>query len=321
MSHALLSRRTGSSFFFFICLVLTGCVATDVDGRAGSRARELEAKHLVILESDASPAFTRVTRAIAKKLKGDLLLLSLKGNAAADADVLQQLERHSDRIIVAVGLDAALAARKLGQGKVVFCQVFNYEDFDLLTPSMKGVSATPPIKQQFEVWKKLDPNLTRVGVITGPRLQHLVAEARKAVSANGIELKHAQVRSDLETLYALRRLGANIQALWLLPDNRVLSRNSIRDILSYSRKQAKQVAVFNQQLLSAGGMMSFDSVHSDIADQVIVRSKQALQSDAPEIPGPPMLPLTQLDIKINPLAVKQLGLRFPAELKSASYVP
>lgn len=300
---------------------MAGCIGTttDVGGRADTR--ELEAKHLVILQSGGSPAFAGVTRAIAGKVKGNLVVLSLKGHAATDAETVQQLQKHRDRIVVAVGLDAALVARNLSHAKVVFCQVFNYEDFDLRTPWMKGVSATPPIKQQFDVWKKLDPKLKRVGVITGPRLLAVIEEARTAAAASGIEIKHAQVSSDMQTLYAFKQLSPSIQALWLLPDNRVLSRNALRDILAYSRKQGKQVAVFSEQLLSLGGIMSFESVYSDIADQVLARGKQALQADGREIPGPSMLPLTQLDTKINVMAVKQLGLRLPAELKGAANAP
>ena len=318
VSRAFLRRRLGLFFFVFACLALAGCTAGRTDA---PRRTEVEGGDLVILQSDGSPAFAGVTRALGKKVKGSVPVLSLTGHPATDAEMVQQLRRYHERIVVAVGLNAALVARKLSGTKVIFCQVFNYEDFDLLTPWMKGVSAIPPIKQQFQVWKKVDPSLKRVGVITGPRLSHLIEEARSAASANGIEIKHAQVGSDLETLYAFKQLNPKIQALWLLPDNRVLSRNTIRDILSYSRKQGKQVVVFSEQLLSLGGMMSFDSVYGDIADQVLARSKQALQANGSDIPGPPVLALTRLDIKINPLAVKQLGLKFPAELKASAYVP
>lgn len=336
LSHAFVNRCLGSSFFLLICLVLAGCIAgpfptvdrTEVSDRTGVSGptkmgdrTEIEGKDLVILQSSRSPAFAGVTQAIAEKLKGSVTVLSLKGSTNAEAEVARQLQANRDRVVVAVGLAAALAARKLRGTKVIFCQVFNYEEFDLLTPWMKGVSATPPVSQQFQVWKQLDPNLKRVGVITGSGLHDLVAEARVAAAANGIEIKHAEVRYDLETLYAFRQLSPDIQALWLLPDNRVLSRNTLRDILSYSRQHGKQVVVFSAQLLSLGGMMTFESVHGDIADQVIARSKHALQTNGPDIPGPSMRPLTQLDIKINPLAVKQLGLPFPAELRGSAHVP
>jgi len=319
------SRGLGSSAFLVIYLALAGCTGgwSTTGGRLdpGSMApTELEGKDLVVLQSDLSPAFTGVTEAIAKKLKGGFPVFTLKQNAKADAALVRQLRAHNGRIVVAVGLEAALIARKLRGAKVVFCQVFNYMDFDLLTPWMKGVSAIPPFKQQLQVWKKLDPDLNSVGMITGPGLADLVAEAQAAASANGVEIKHVQVRSDLETLYAFKQLSPDIRGLWLLPDNRVLSRSTLRDLLSYSRKQGKQVAVFSEQLLPVGGLISFESDYGDIADRVIARSKHALHVDALVVPGPPMLPLTRIDFKINPLAVKQLGLRFPPELRNTAHV-
>jgi ABC-type uncharacterized transport system substrate-binding protein len=326
VSHAPPRRRPGRSFSILICLALAGCVAsrtveTESDTASKPVPVAVEIRNIAILQSDASPAFAGVARAIAEKWKGGVTVFSLNGDAKADADVVRKLQRHNSQVVVAIGLPAAVAVRKLRASKAIFCQVFNYEDSNLLTPWMKGVNAIPPIGQQFQAWKKLDPSLRRVGMITGPGLRHLVAEARAAAAASGIEIEHVQVSSDLETLYAFKQLSPKIQALWLVPDNRVLSRNAIRDLLSLSRKQGKQVVVFSEQLLPLGGMMNFDSVYSDIADQVIVRSIQAIDTSGPEVPGPPMLALTRLNIKINSMAVKQLGLTIPAELRSAARAP
>lgn len=311
-SRALLRWRSGLLFSILICLLSVNCAggpsATNFDG-------------VVVLQSDGSPAFAEVTRKISEKSNGSVTVFSLKGNADADAEIVQDIQRRRPRLVVAVGLSAALAVRKVQGTKAIFCQVFNYEDFDLLTPWMKGVGAVPSLTQQFQIWKKLDPKLTRVGVITGPRLVNLLTEARAAASANGVDLKHVQVGSSLETLYAFKQLESRIQGLWLLPDNRVLSRNTIRDLLSYSRKEGKQVVGFGEQLLQLGAMMSVQSDYNDIADQVIARGRHALETNGPEVPGPSMLPLSRISVKINPIAVRQLGLKFPAELKDFAYVP
>jgi ABC-type uncharacterized transport system substrate-binding protein len=318
-------RRLGTVTALAMILTLAGCVtapAPSVPDVAEPAQPVIPPppRNLVIVQSDASPAFAGVTRAIAAKWKdGGATIYSV--DAHADADLTRRLQQHEGAVVIAVGLGAALAVRKLRNTRAIFCQVFNYDDYDLLTPWRKGVSAMPPIVQQFRVWKKLDPQLKRVGVITGPRLQHLVAEARQAAAASGIELHHAEVGSDLETMYAYKKLSPTVQALWLLPDNRVLSVKAIRDLLSTSRKQGKQVVVFSDQLLALGGLMNYDSVAGDIADQVIARSAQAFESGSVQLPGPAIVPLTQLAFKINQLAVKQLGLTIPPELKGNTYVP
>src|SRR4030065_1005961 len=87
---------------------------------------------------------------------------------------------------VVIGSPAARMAREVPGKKVIFCQVFNYEDAELVTPWMKGVSATAPVGEQFRVWKSLYPKLTSVGVITGKNLQGLMKEMQAAAKVNQI---------------------------------------------------------------------------------------------------------------------------------------
>jgi hypothetical protein len=95
--------------------------------------------------------------------------------------------------------------------------------------------------------------LTRIGVITGKDLQELMEKAQAAARENKIRLDHVEARSDKETLYAYKQFSSKMQGLWLVPDNRVLSRDVIRDIMAHSVKEGKQVAVFGRELLGLGG--------------------------------------------------------------------
>jgi len=56
-----------------------------------------------------------------------------------------------------------------------------------------------------------------------------------------IRLDHVEAGSDKETLYAYKTTLAEIQGLWLVPDNRVLSPRCDRDIMAHSVKEGKQV--------------------------------------------------------------------------------
>jgi ABC-type uncharacterized transport system substrate-binding protein len=185
--------------------------------------------------------------------------------------VQKKIQSSDIPLVVSIGLPAARVARGLSGKRVVFCQVFNYEDTDLVTSWMIGVAATPPVNEQFRVWKQLSPRLKRVGVITGKSLRGLMEEAQAAARENGLELVHVEVRSDKETLYAYKQLVPKIQGLWLVPDNRVLSREVIRDVMAHSVREGKQVAVFSHQLLALGGLVSAESGYADIAEQVLER--------------------------------------------------
>ena len=110
-----------------------------------------------------------------------------------------------------------------------------------------------------------------------------------------------------------------MQGLWLVPDNRVLSRDVIRDIMAHSVKEGKQVAVFGRELLGLGGLISAETSYADIAEQVLLRVWQA--QEASGVPGAPVIPLTRTVIRINTVMAKRLTLNIPGTLRGMAYVP
>ena len=276
-------------------------------GCAGGPAPEpVPSKAIAVLVSDRSYAFTGVEREIKKRYPHHVETYNLDGRDSLSAEMRNKIESPELPVVVAIGLHATRAAQNLAGKKVVFCQVFNYESGNLVTPSMKGVAATPSVRELFRAWKTLSPKLRRVGVIAGVNLGGLVDEARAAAAENRIDLVHVEVRSDRETLYAFKRLAPKIQGLWLVPDNRVLSLEVIRDMMAYGMREGKQMAVFSHQLLGLGGLVSAESSYGDIAEQVLARVKQAQEYAG--VPGEPVVPLSKADIRINKVMAERLNL-------------
>lgn len=291
---------------FWLAALMAGC----------SMLQPSPAPGIAILLSDRSPAFVGVQREIEKKYSQRIENYYLGGSEAANSAVHKKIQSSDISRVIAIGLPAAQVARGLSGKRVVFCQVFNYEDTDLATAWMKGVAATTPVDEQFRVWKQLSPRLKRVGVITGKNLRGLMEEAQAAARENGLELVHVEVRSDKETLYAYKQLVPKIQGLWLVPDNRVLSRDVIRDVMAHSVREGKQVAVFSHQLLALGGLVSAESGYADIAEQVLERLKPAHRDS-----GAPVAPLTQATIRINTVMARRLNLTLPRTLQGLAHAP
>jgi len=279
--------------------LLGGCVGSPVRAPVPSNA-------IAVLVSDRSSAFTGVEREIKKRYPHRVETYNLDGRDSLSADVREKIGSPELPVVVAIGLPAARAAQNLAGKKVIFCQVFNYENGNLVTPSMKGVAATPPVRELFRIWKTLSPKLRKVGVISGVNLGDLVDQARAAAAENRIDLVHVEVRTDRETLYAFKRLAPKIQGLWLVPDNRVLSLDVIRDMMAYGMREGKQMAVFSHQLLDLGGLVSAESSYGDIAEQVLARVKQAQEYAG--VPGEPVVPLSKADIRINKVMAERLNL-------------
>ncbi|MFQ5935390.1 MAG: ABC transporter substrate-binding protein [Acidiferrobacterales bacterium] len=273
---------------------------------------------VAILVSKDVPAYTRVSGELTKRLKR-VKTYDLNGDAAESNHVLHQIQQSGIRQVVAIGLLAARTARRLSGKQVIFCQVFNYKDYYLVTPWMKGVSMLPRFSEQFRVWKELDPGLRNVAVITGTNQENIVTVAKQAAQMYGIKLIHREVHSDKEMLYAFKRLTSEVQGLWLLPDNRVLSTGVVRAVMSHSVRRGKQVLVFNTALLKIGGLISIQGEERDVAAQVLARLQQA--HGEPEIPGPDVTPLSGMQLQINARMVKRLGLVIPTKYAQLAYEP
>lgn len=268
---------------------------------------------LVVLVSEDIPAYSDVAKAIARLAGKRGTIRQLGNNPAGNLRAVAAYGNEEHRQFVSVGLNASVAAKALSGRQVVFCQVFNYRDNALLSPLHKGVSMVPSPQRLFATWHSLAPNLTDIGVISGPGQEELIQVARTAARRYGITLHHETVNSDKEFQYAYKQMGGKVQGYWLLPDNRVLSGLALRDVMTFSMRNSKQVAVFNDDLLNFGGLFSVSSDAQGIAQQVLERLEQG--QDKEFLPGPDMIYPDRLSLRINAVMAQRLGLTIPDSLK------
>lgn len=269
-------------------------------------------KVAVLLSADI-PAYQGIATRLKSEMGGRVTVHNLRNTELGAHQAMLAIKSSKVQQVVAVGLHAARAARRLTGQQVVFCQVFNYQDHDLISSTMKGVSLVPSMQQQFVAWRSLDPDLRKVAVITGNNQDQIIAQARATATQYGIHISHHQVTSDKEALYTFKQIAHTVQGLWLLPDNRVLSRRVLRELLTFSIKNGKQVVVFNPQMLKLGALMSVSSSVEDIVRRVLERL--AAGEAKPEIPGPEVMPLQSVKININAKVAQGLGLSVPASLR------
>lgn len=275
--------------------------------------------HIDILVSENLPAYMDVARELAKSLGQRATLHMLTDSQLRNQGLVNSLKTRERDQIVAIGLSASVAARRLGNRQVIFCQVFNYQDYGLISPRHKGISMLPSPNQVFRTWHSLAPAITDIGMITGPGFEEEIENARAAARAHQITLHHETVKSDKEYQFAYKKLGKKVQGYWLVPDNRVLSANSLRDIMNFSVYNSKMVAVFNNELLKLGGVFSINSDVRDIARLVEQRLEQGADKDV--IPGPDMLYPEKLKLKINSVMARNLGIEIPEPYRKYADAP
>lgn len=271
---------------------------------------------VVILVSEDNPAYTNVAKAIASKLGSRSSIRYMSGGQIQNIRMLAAYKNDKHKQFVSIGLNASIAAKTLTDSPVVFCQVFNYQDYELVSARHKGVSMIPSMPKTFSTWRALSPDITDVGVISGPDFEDVMQTAKTAARNYGITLHHVTVNSDKEYLYAYKQLADKVQGYWLLPDNRVLSGNVLHDVMIFSVRNSKQVAVFGDdarfrdEMLNLGGLFSTGSDYRDIAQQVLDRLEQSQNSNA--ISGDDIVYPDKLILRINPVMSQRLNLKIPA---------
>ena len=272
-----------------------------------------------ILISGDLPEYLEVAQQLARQLPGETRIHNLKGDPRTARLLQPAIAGSGGDQVVAIGLLAARTAQTVPGRQLVFCQVFNFSDYALIGPNSKGVSLIPSPDFQFGTWKRVQPGLQRVGLLIGPNQDPLIAEARKAAERVGIALEVRVVESDQAMLLGLRELSPRIEGLWLVPDNRILSRSALLQAMRYSLQNGITVLGFDDQLLQHGALLSITSDTTTIARQVAERLRAGKDKD--QLPGAAVVSPAEGVVRVNPRVAERLGLSIPADLLSSDHGP
>lgn len=225
---------------------------------------------VAILVSSTLPAYKDVAYSLIDMLdESEYVLGFLDAALASDSErTAAMLNEAEPRVVVAIGLEAALLAREQVDAPLVFCQVFNYSDYPELEDAAAGVSMLAAFDEQLAFWKAVDETLGTVGTIVGPGHDDLISASAAAAESHGISLDVRVSDSDRETVYHFKRLAAEIDGFWLIPDNRILSMTAIEELMSYAAARHLPVVVSTPELLRFGALMSLKPSPLHVADAV-----------------------------------------------------
>jgi ABC-type uncharacterized transport system substrate-binding protein len=266
-------------------------------------------REVAILYNNGSGT-AEVAMQLRKLLPGETYRLTV-----ADVDdvnspaILNGLRGRPGLFVVAIGLPAARIARDKLSSPVVFAQVFNYQELLVAGRIVRGVASMPPLDLQVQDWRKLDPKLRRVGLIVSESHTDLIPQAERAAAAASLTIRHEISGSDRETLYLFKRLAPQIDGLWLVPDDRILSPAVLRELLNYAVSHGVRVCVFSDTLLQWGALMSASATPEDTARTLrrVLESMMAGRTNA----TPAMTPLSEVGIRVNMQVATRLGLPTP----------
>jgi putative ABC transport system substrate-binding protein len=219
-------------------------------------------------------------------------------------------------LIFAVGIWALRAV--VGRpplAPVVYAMVLNPPS--VISPDARnitGASLNVPVEQQIWLFKQL--GVKRIGVVFNPaRTGYLVRRAQAVARDESIELVTREVNAPKDAIGAIESFQDGVDALWLVPDETVLSQTVVQHmlLLSYRRKLPLLGVSDRHAQMGALFAMSFAS-GEDIGRQAGELAQAILMGRA--VSDVPYTSARKVYFTLNLKTAQKLGLEIPQAIRA-----
>gem|GEM_PF-430494 len=246
----------------------------------------------------------------------------LGGNTSNSRGIIDRIMASPPRLIVAIGPLAAQVAKTEVRGvPVVFAMVRNPHKSGLEGDNIAGISLDVPIEAQLAMYKALLPALRVIGVVYDPeKTGALVKDAGEVAEKFGLRFLATSVTSQTEVPAVLRSLLGKVDALWMLPDDTVITPESLSFFLLTAFKHNLPVLTISDAFVEAGALAALSADYTDVGRQACQLSRE-IESGQRHPAQAGIVPPAKVNVAINLQTARQLGLILPPEMvQSASKV-
>lgn len=171
--------------------------------------------------------------------------------------------------LLTIGISATqFARRELPYLPTVFCMVFNPEHFNLSGENLTGISLQTRIGDQLEAFQKALPGLLKIGVVYNPEISSgIIAEGKAAAKELGLLLWAKKILRPEEIAQAVKELMWTVDALWIIPDTTVLSKESFQYFLQTSIDRRIPLLTFSESFVKGGALLALAPDYRGIGRQ------------------------------------------------------
>jgi putative tryptophan/tyrosine transport system substrate-binding protein len=283
---------------------------------------EAGAQGIVILKSHDLEPFNQAMAGFVAACPMHITEYDLRGTKKEESSIMQRLTAAKPRLIVAIGPLAAQVAREnLRDVPMIFVMVSNPPKHGLQGANLAGVSLDIPVQTQLARYKALVPTLKTLGVIYDPtKTGAMVTEARGTVNTLGFQLLSAPVSTPKEVPAALRSLLGKIDALWMVPDDTVVTPDSFKFLLLTALENNLPFVTVSDIFVEAGALASLSPDYTDVGRQGCQLATD-LESGRLRPADAMVVPPAKVNLAINLKTASKIGLQLPPEvIQSANKV-
>lgn len=246
---------------------------------------------VIIVKSDDLPQYTPPATAFRQASKRESVEVVLHSRLdQGDSEFLKQAASTTQpSAVFALGSRAAMAAREaFPDTPLVFAMALGWSRNITTDSATTGVSLELPAADLFVRFKLIIPGLHRIGLITSDSDSRTVDEARAAASELGLEILHETVGHHDEVAGAYRRMRSRIDALWMVPDPVVVTRENFDYLSSRCRNDEVAFLAFSENFVKAGALLSVAPSYSTMGSQAALLVEQLITDpgNAPPVQSP-----------------------------------
>lgn len=216
------------------------------------------AEDVLVLLSIKTAGYMEMLGSAGKSCKGaSTRVVNLAENS--EIDIPQLVRSSRARVVVAVGDKAyQMASSTVQRTPVIGAMV--------LDQSSRSISYIAPPEMFLAAMKKLDRK--QVGIIYGKNLGSYVRKAADMAKEYGIALVRREASSSIHAIEQLALLNGHVDALWILPDNSILTAGSVESMLVTAQVQNVPVFAFSSNYLKIGAAIIIEPDRRLIGQEV-----------------------------------------------------
>lgn len=219
---------------------------------------------VVIIQSQQIAAYNEAIKGFEEGCKGKNIsirsIYDLKGDTDEGKRIIQNIKDNKRKpdLILAVGvLAATLAKDQFTDIPIIFCMVINHNRFNLQGANITGISSEVSVEDQFAILKELLGAHKNVGVIYDPmKTGKIVSEADVVAKRLEFNLIKTKIASENEVASALKNMIGKIDALWMIPDSTVITKNALTVISKMVMEHHLPTFCTSAAIVKAGALVS-----------------------------------------------------------------
>ncbi len=225
-----------------------------------------------IFKSRDNSACSKIINSFSSTYEGDYEIFNLEGKEDKCKKIISKLDlRKNKHKIITVGPEATFTANKMLQIiPIVSCNISEIEYKKIIKyPNITGIINNVPIKNRLETVKLFFPEFVKIGIAYNPKSSSRYFEEAvkisKELSLNIVPLK---INSETEVPEILRDINNKIDILLYFPDDLIITKDSIKFILIFTKEQRIPVIGITEEDVKDGVLIAVEPDMDFIGKQI-----------------------------------------------------